>query len=108
LLHWGGETIMVDAPCGGIRMLWVGFYLAASLATWSRLGNRHALTLFVMTFVVVVAANVVRATALFFKESGILAVPEWTHAGIGALLFGVAALFIVRLARTTEASPCRV
>jgi exosortase/archaeosortase family protein len=108
LLHWRGETIMVDAPCGGVRMLWVGFYLAASLAVWGRLDNRRALLLFAATLVLVVGANVVRATALFFKESGIVALPDWTHAGFGALIFGVAALLIVRFSRTAEANPCRV
>lgn len=108
LLHWRGETIMVDAPCGGVRMLWVGFYLAASLAAWGRLDNRRALMLFAGTLVLVVGANVVRATALFFKESGLVALPEWTHAAFGALMFGIAALLIVRFARTTEANPCRV
>lgn len=108
LLHWRGETIMVDAPCSGIRMLWVGFYFAASLAVWSRLNNRRALVLFGATLVLVVGANVVRATALFFKESGIIVLPEWTHAGIGALIFGIAALLIIRVAATKETSPCRV
>ncbi len=107
LLHWRGETIMVDAPCGGVRMLWVGFYLAASLAVWGRLNNHRALLLFAMTLVLVVGANVVRATALFFKESGIVALPDWTHAGFGAFMFGCAALLILRLARTTEENRCR-
>lgn len=108
LLHWRGETIMVDAPCGGIRMLWVGFYLAGLLAVWSRMNNRRALMLFGSTLVLVIGANVVRATALFFKESGLVSLPAWTHAGIGALLFGMAALLVLRLARHTEAKSCPV
>ena len=108
LLHWRGETIMVDTPCGGVHMLWVGFYLAASLAIWSRLGNLRALGLFAATLVLVIGANVIRATALFFKESGIIALPGWTHAGIGALLFGAAAFIILRFARDSEAKPCPV
>ena len=97
-LHWRGETIMVDAPCSGVRMLWFGLYLAASLACWSRLGNIRSLLLFGLAFLLVIAANVVRATALFFKEAGVVGVPEWTHAGVGLLVFAAAALLIARMA----------
>jgi exosortase len=105
-LLWRGETIMVDAPCSGIRMLWFGLYLAAVLACWSRLSNLRSALLFVAAIVLVIAANVLRATALFFKETGIVALPEWTHSAIGLGIFGVAALLILRLAATRENQPC--
>lgn len=104
LLHWRGETILVDAPCSGVRMLWFGLYLAAALAALGRLDNRRSLIALAVAFVVVIAANVVRATALFFKETQIVALPGWTHAGIGVLLFGAAVLIIARLTRGK--SPC--
>jgi exosortase len=105
-LHWRGETIMVDAPCSGVRMLWFGLYLAAVLACWSRLSNLRSALLFAATFVLVIGANVVRATALFFKETGIVALPEWTHSAIGLGIFGLAALLILRMAATKETRPC--
>ena len=108
LLCWRGETIMVDAPCSGIRMLWVGLYLAATLAVWSRLNNRRCLVLFPATLILVIAANVLRALGLFFKESGIVTLPHWTHVGLGALIFSVSAVVIMRLARQTEDKRCRV
>ena len=101
-LHWRGETIMVDAPCSGVRMLWFGLYLAASIACWSRLGNLRSVLFFAATFVLVIAANVVRATALFFKEAGVVALPDWTHGAIGLLVFTGAALLIVRIAGKAE------
>lgn len=105
-LHWRGETIMVDAPCSGVRMLWCGLYLAAALACWSRLNNVRTLLLFIAAFTLVLGANVIRATALFFKETGIVALPEWTHSAIGLGIFGLAALLILRLAATRENQPC--
>ena len=106
LLHWRGETIMVDAPCSGVRMLWFGLYLAAVLACWSRLSNLRSALLFAAAFVLVIGANVIRAAALFFKETGIVALPDWTHSAIGLGIFGLAALLIVRLAATRENQPC--
>jgi exosortase/archaeosortase family protein len=105
-LFWRGETIMVDAPCSGVRMLWFGLYLAAVLACWSRLSNLRSALLFAAAFVLVIGANVIRATALFFKETGVVALPEWTHSGIGVGIFGLAALVILRLAATRENQPC--
>jgi len=29
-LRWAGETVIVDAPCSGIHMLWTGLFLAAA------------------------------------------------------------------------------
>jgi exosortase/archaeosortase family protein len=106
MLHWRGETIMVDAPCSGVRMLWFGLYLAATIAAWNKLDNLRSALVFVAALALVVGANVIRATALFFKEAHIIALPEWTHAGIGVALFTLAALLIVRLAKTKEARPC--
>lgn len=101
LLHWRGETILVDAPCSGVRMLWFGLYFAAALAALARLDNRRTLVALSVAFVLVIAANVVRATALFFKEAQIVAVPDWTHTGTGVGLFAATLLIIVRLTRGT-------
>jgi exosortase/archaeosortase family protein len=103
LLHWRGETIMVDAPCGGVRMLWFGIYLAAALAAFSGLGNRRSLFALGAALFLVVGANMVRATALFFKEAHLVALPDWTHSGIGVVLFAGALLILVRL--TTGGTP---
>ena len=106
-LHWRGEIIMVDAPCSGVRMLWFGLYLAAVLASWNRLSNGRSALLFATTLVLVIGANVIRATALFFKETRIVALPEWTHSAIGLGIFAAAALLILRLTATREDQPCR-
>jgi len=104
LLHWRGETILVDAPCSGVRMLWFGLYLAATLAALGRLDNRRSLFALTVAFILVIAANVVRATALFFKETQIVSLPDWTHPATGVVLFASAILVIVRLTRGS--SPC--
>lgn len=101
LLQWRGETILVDAPCGGVRMLWFGLFLAATLAALSRLNNRRSVLALGAALIAVIAANVVRATALFFKETQIVRLPEWTHTGFGVLFFTAASLLIVRLTRGT-------
>ena len=106
MLHWRGETVMVDAPCSGVRMLWFGLYLAATLATAGRLSNRRSLLVLSAGLLVVLAANIVRAATLFFKEARLVALPDWTHTGIGVVIFAAASFLIVRLATRKEVKPC--
>lgn len=105
LLYWAGETVMVDAPCSGIHMLWFGFYFAFLLAAFHRLNPARTLYCASGTLVIVVIANMARATALFFKEAHIVHWPEWTHAGVGVTMFAAAAWLIVALAHHLQPRP---
>lgn len=106
LLHWRGETLMVDAPCSGIRMLWVGLYLTACLSAGSGLDNRRSLFAFALALPLVIGANALRAAGLFFKEARIIALPDWTHAAFGIAIFAAAAAVIMRLTAGKRGTPC--
>lgn len=105
LLHWRGETILVDAPCSGVHMLWTGGYMAMLLAGIYRLGFSRTVLLGGAAVGIVVAANVIRATVLFFKEARIVAAPDWTHSGTGILLFVGGAWLILTLADRLQPKP---
>jgi len=91
-LHWAGEVILVDAPCSGLKMLWAGGFFAAALAYWRQLGAGRTLVLLLIAAGLLIIANILRATLLFFKESRIVDLPEWTHAATGLVVFAGAAL----------------
>lgn len=93
-LHWAGETVIVDAPCSGIHMLWTGLFLAALLACWQRLDPRATFRLLRRASLAVFVANVLRATALFCIEAKLWPSPSWAHEGVGLVLFAVAATAI--------------
>lgn len=93
-LHCAGETVIVDAPCSGIHMLWTGLFLAAALACWQRLDLRDSFRLLRRASLTVFVANVLRATALFCIEAKIWPSPSWAHEGVGLALFSAAALAI--------------
>lgn len=97
VLHWAGDALLVDAPCSGVQMLWAGLFLACLLAAHHRLSARATAAAVGAATVVIVLANAARATALFFKEARIVAWPEWTHAGIGMLVFAGVAMAIIAL-----------
>lgn len=93
-LRWAGETVIVDAPCSGIHMLWTGLFLAASLACWQQLNMRGTFRLLRWASFAVFVANILRATALFCIEAKLWPSPAWAHEGVGLALFGVAAVAI--------------
>lgn len=95
VLNWSGGTVSIDAPCSGVKMLWFGFYLCFTLACLYRLSFIRLVLLGTITSVVIVGANTLRATALFYTESGLIAMPDWAHNGIGTVMFIAAAILVV-------------
>jgi exosortase/archaeosortase family protein len=89
LLRWGSRIVEIDAPCSGARMLYVGLLATAALAAWERFAFWRTAAAFALAVPAIVAANVFRATGLFFVETGVVRLPAWTHAGLGILVFGL-------------------
>ncbi|MCH9697268.1 MAG: exosortase/archaeosortase family protein [Gammaproteobacteria bacterium] len=107
LLYWMGEVIAVDAPCAGIKMLWTGLYLNFTLALWRNLTLLTTWVCTSMTMMAVFVGNVVRATVLFFTESGIVEAPPIAHQAIGLLVFSLIVIWILTIHRYQPgAKPC--
>lgn len=96
------QLVSVDAPCSGVRMLWAGVYLATSLAAWRGLTLRRGALLIGAAVVFVVAGNILRATALYYGEAGLVAFPSWMHSAVGLVAFGGSAAGIAASFRLVE------
>ena len=94
-LNWAGRLIWIDAPCSGIKMLWVGLFLTFVLLCLYELPVLNAILLLPLTFVVIIGANVFRAVALFYLEAGVLQMPSWGHEYAGLIAFVLEAAGIV-------------
>jgi exosortase/archaeosortase family protein len=99
LLAWNGHTIAVDAPCSGIKMLWTGCYLSCTLAAMHRLSFKATLSLCLLGFIAVIASNILRATALFYVEADIIALPKEWHSLVGIAVFILTAISMMLLAK---------
>lgn len=86
-LWWNGKTILIDAPCAGIAMLWLGLYLGALFSYLNNAKPLRTLLNLGMASTLVIIANIVRNTLLFYKESGMVQLPHWTHEAIGLIVF---------------------
>jgi len=98
-LAYDGRLVLVDPPCAGIGMLWVGAYTAALLSYLGRASAGRTLVNGAVAAACVFFANVARNVALFFPEALDLGWPGWTHSFIGLIAFGVALLPIVLFAQ---------
>jgi len=94
-LLWQGRTILVDPPCAGIGMMWVGSWAAALLSYLNDSSARRTLANGGVAAVAVFAANVLRNVLLFFPEAGLLPAPPWLHPATGLAAFAAALLPIV-------------
>ncbi len=94
-LHWGEQSILIDAPCSGIRMLWAGALLTMVLASIYRLRPRHFILAGSTAFILILAGNLFRSVALFYVETGLIELPHQAHEAIGVAAFLITAIAIV-------------
>jgi exosortase/archaeosortase family protein len=72
-------------------MLWTGAYLCCACAGLLSLNNGRTLALGAATCVIVLVANILRACALFYIESGMIQAPAVAHDAVGIVMFAFAA-----------------
>ncbi|MFO0207827.1 MAG: archaeosortase/exosortase family protein, partial [Betaproteobacteria bacterium] len=104
-LAWRELTVLIDAPCAGIGMLWVGSYTAALLSYLNAASTGRAARNALAAAAIVFGANVLRNVALFFPEAGL--VPRWPvlHDGVGLAVFALALLAIFRVTLGAALAP---
>lgn len=94
----GGTTVLVDAPCAGIGMLWIGSFAAALLSYLNAADARRTLANGCIAALLVLAANVARNTVLFFPESGRVQWPAWSHEAVGLAALAAVVVSLALLA----------
>ena len=102
-----GHIVAVDAPCSGVRMLWMGTYLAATLACLYRLSTGRTMVAIIAGIVAVLCGNVVRAGCLFLVDRHATALPAFGHDAVGTVVFALVAMSIAYGAHLTQRKrPC--
>ncbi len=87
----GKSTVLVDAACSGVRMLWSMGFVCFLVGGLRGLKLPALLAASALALVLVVLANAMRVASLFYLETDILpgfaALP---HAGVGIVVFTLA------------------
>jgi exosortase/archaeosortase family protein len=64
-----GKLVMVDAPCSGVQMLWLGYFTACMTALWTFRASGSFLARLPAVSALVLAGNIVRNTVLVSLEA---------------------------------------
>lgn len=107
LLH-EDNVVGVDPACSGLNLLWTSGLFTALLATLYHLPWKKLPLLAAAALTISLAANALRATILFFPESGLITMPHLLHPAIGLVTAALAFLALMRLARSLAGKPSPV
>ena len=81
-----GRLVIVDAPCSGVQMVWLGYFTACTVALWARRSDRAFLARLPLVGLLVLAGNVVRNAVLVAFEGAGAPLAAWAHGGLGLLV----------------------
>ena len=98
-----GRLVIVDAPCSGVQMVWLGYFTACAVALWARRDDRGFLARLPMVGALVLAGNIVRNSVLIAFEGAGHPLEPWAHEGLGLLILAVVCAGIA----TVMAKPAR-
>lgn len=89
-----GHLVLVDAPCSGVQMAWVGYFTACVTAWLCRVPNRRFLATLPVVGTTVLTGNVLRNTVLVAADADGVAMTDAMHAAVGLSAFALVALVI--------------
>jgi exosortase/archaeosortase family protein len=97
-----GRLVIVDAPCSGVQMLWLGYFTACVVALHAALRNPAFLARLPMVSGIVLVGNVVRNAVLVGIEGAGVQVAPWAHEGIGLVVLAVVCVGIAAVMNRRE------
>lgn len=84
-----GRLVIVDAPCSGVQMAWLGYFCAFAAAGWVGLRDGALLRRLPVVGLIVMAGNVVRNSVLVALESRPHGLGAGAHEAIGFVVLSV-------------------
>jgi exosortase/archaeosortase family protein len=103
-LQVNGLLVIVDAPCSGVQLLWLGYFTACAAALYTGRDSRGFLARLPLVSVFVLAGNIVRNTVLVGLEGAGHGSSGWMHDAIGLVVLAAvcAAIALVMSRRVCE------
>lgn len=89
-----GQLVIVDAPCSGVQMAWLGYFTACVVALATSRGNKTFLLRLPVVGALVLLGNVLRNTVLVALQASGTAVPGWGHEAVGLVVLATVCLGI--------------
>lgn len=92
-----GQLVIVDAPCSGVQMLWLGYFTACVVALHSGQRDAGFLTRLPAVSLLVLAGNVLRNTLLVAFEASGRHLAGWAHETVGLVVLAAVCTAIARV-----------
>jgi exosortase/archaeosortase family protein len=92
-----GRLVMVDAPCSGVQMAWLGYFTACAVALWARHGDRRFLARLPAVGLLVLGGNILRNSVLVGFEGAGHALAPWLHEAVGLAVLALVCGAIAQL-----------
>jgi exosortase/archaeosortase family protein len=83
-----GQLIIVDAPCSGVQMAWLGYFTACAVALATGRDNRSFLLRLPVVSALVLLGNVLRNTVLVAVQASDTHLSGWGHEAVGLAVLG--------------------
>jgi exosortase/archaeosortase family protein len=97
--------VIVDAPCSGVQMVWLGYFTACAVALWARRSDKAFLRRLPMVGLLVLGGNIVRNSVLIAFEGAGHALAPWAHNALGLVVLAAVCGAIARLMVPARAVP---
>jgi len=98
-----GQLVLVDAPCSGVQMVWMGYFCACVVALYTGRSQRAFLTRLPAVSLLVLGGNILRNTALVALQADGQPLVRWAHEGIGLVLLAAVCTAIAAVMGRAEA-----
>ena len=84
-----GQLVIVDAPCSGVQMVWLGYFTACVVALVVGRANRSFLLRLPIVSALVLVGNVLRNTVLVAFQASGAPLPGWGHEAVGLVVLAL-------------------
>jgi len=92
-----GRLVIVDAPCSGVQMLWLGYFTACVVALHAGRRNAGFLARLPAVSALVLAGNVLRNAVLVALEASVHHLAAWAHDAVGLIVLAAVCAGIARV-----------
>ncbi|MBO9514097.1 MAG: exosortase Q [Variovorax sp.] len=84
-----GQLVIVDAPCSGVQMAWLGYFTACVAGLGSGLEGRRFLARLPAVGLLVLVGNILRNSVLVALEAAGRVPPPWLHDAFGLMVLAL-------------------
>lgn len=100
-----GQLVIVDAPCSGVQMVWLGYFTACVVALVVGRANRSFLLRLPIVGALVLVGNVLRNTVLVAFQASGAPLPGWGHEAVGLAVLALVCAGVAWAMAAKSATP---